>query len=109
MIWWGLNPANLWKQKTSHHGEKYSGNTHVAVEDLHLPAILPPQCQLTQLLQGQSFAEALKEYVKQTSKLCDSVQQLWVLVWGQCSWSVCTQIEALTTHKMMHRSRPAQS
>ena len=44
----------------------------------------------------------MKEYVKQTSRLQENIKRLWALVWGQCSDTIRTRIQALDMYKDMH-------
>ena len=89
------------KHITSYVSEKYSGDIWVTIKDLQPPTIkqptLPPDTPITWAI----FSEEIKEYIKHSAKLHDSVQQLWTLVWAQCSHSVCTHIEALTMYETM--------
>ena len=44
----------------------------------------------------------MKEYVKQTSRVQENIKHLWALVWGQCSNTIRTRIQALDTYEDMH-------
>ena len=44
----------------------------------------------------------MKEYVKQTSRLEENIKRLWALVWGQCSDTLQTRIQALDMYEDMH-------
>ena len=48
------------------------------------------------------FSEQVKEYVKQTSRLQENIKHLWALVWGQCSNTIQTRLQALDTYEDMH-------
>ena len=48
------------------------------------------------------FSEQVKEYVKQTSRLQENIKRLWALVWGQCSDTIRTRLQALDTYEDMH-------
>ena len=47
------------------------------------------------------FSEQVKEYVKQTSRLQENIKRLWALVWGQCSDTIRTRLQALDTYEDM--------
>ena len=47
-------------------------------------------------------SEQVKEYVKQTSRLQENIKRLWALVWGQCSDTIRTRLQALETSDNMH-------
>ena len=48
------------------------------------------------------FSEQVKEYVKQTSRLHENIKHLWALVWGQCSDTIRTRLQALDTYNDIH-------
>ena len=48
------------------------------------------------------FSEQVKEYVKQTSRLQENIKRLWALIWGQCSDTIRTRLQALDTYDDMH-------
>ena len=48
------------------------------------------------------FSEQVKEYVKQTSRLQENIKRLWALVWGQCSDTIRTRLQALDAYEDMH-------
>ena len=53
-------------------------------------------------LLAASFSEQVVEYVKQTSRLQQNIKRLWALVWGQCSNTIWTRLQALDTYDDMH-------
>ena len=40
--------------------------------------------------------------MKQTSQLQENIKRLWALVWGQCSDTIRTRLQALDTYDDMH-------
>ena len=48
------------------------------------------------------FSEQVKEYVKQNSRLQENIKRLWALVWGQCSDTIRTRLQALDTYDDIH-------
>ena len=47
------------------------------------------------------FAEKVKEHVKRTRKLNESIQFLWMVLWAQSSQAVRNRLEALNTYETM--------
>ena len=76
-----------------------------AIETLTLPTIpLPtaPAADPMPPLLAAIFRKQVKDYVKQTSRLQENIKCLWVLVWGQCSDTIWTRLQALDTYVNMH-------
>ena len=48
------------------------------------------------------FSEQVKEYIKQASRLQENIKWLWALVWGQCSDTIRTRLQALDAYEDMH-------
>ena len=61
-----------------------------------------PRCDPMPPVLAAIFSQQVKEYVKQTSRLQENIKRLWALVWGQCSDTIRTRLQALDTYKDMH-------
>ena len=84
---------------------QHSGDIRRAIETLTLPAIpmpIAPVADPIPVLLAAIFSEQVKEYVKQTSRLQENIKRLWALVWGQCSDTIRTRLQALETYDNMH-------
>ena len=84
---------------------QHSGDIRRAIETLTLPTIPLPTAPVADPmppLLAAIFSEQVKEYVKQTSRLQENIKRLWALVWGQCSDTIRTRLQALDTHEDMH-------
>ena len=68
----------------------------------HTPLPTAPVADPMPPLLAAIFSEQVKEYVKQTSRLQENIKHLWALVWGQCSDTIRTRLQALDTHEDMH-------
>ena len=84
---------------------QHSGDIRRAIETLTLPTIPLPTAPVADPmppLLAAIFSEQVKEYVKQTSRLQENIKRLWALVWGQCSDTIRTILQALDTYDDMH-------
>ena len=84
---------------------QHSGDIRRAIEILSLPTIpmpIAPVADPIPPLLAAIFSEQVKEYVKQTSRLQENIKRLWALVWGQCSDTIRTRLQALDTYEDMH-------
>ena len=84
---------------------QHSRDIRRAIETLTLPTIPLPTAPVADPmppLLGAIFSEQVKEYVKQTSRLQENIKCLWALVWGQCSDTIRTRLQALDTYNDMH-------
>ena len=84
---------------------QHSGDIRRAIETLTLPTIPLPKGPVVDpmpSLLAVIFSEQVKEYVKQTSRLQENIKRLWALVWGQCSDTIQTRLQALDTYEDMH-------
>ena len=84
---------------------QHSGDIRRAIDTLTLPTIPLPTAPVADPmppLLAAIFSEQVKEYVKQTSRLQENIKRLWALVWGQCSNTIRTRLQALDTHEDMH-------
>ena len=84
---------------------QHSGDIRRAIETLTLPTIpmpIAPVADPIPVLLAAIFNEQVKEYVKQTSRLQENIKRLWALVWGQCSDTIRTRLQALETYDNMH-------
>ena len=84
---------------------QHSGDIRRAIETLTLPTIPLPTAPVADPmppLLAAIFSEQVKEYVKQTSRLQENIKRLWALVWGQCSDTIRTRLQALDTYENMH-------
>ena len=84
---------------------QHSGDIRRAIETLTLPTIpmpIAPVADPMPVLLAAIFSEEVKEYVKQMSRLQENIKRLWALVWGQCSDTLRTQLQALETYNSMH-------
>ena len=84
---------------------QHSGDIRRAIETLTLPTIPLPTAPVADPmppLLAAIFSEQVKEYVKQTSRLQENIKRLWALVWGQCSDTIRTRLQALDTYDDMH-------
>ena len=84
---------------------QHSGDIRGAIEILSLPTIpmpIAPVADPIPPLLAAFFSEQVKEYVKQTSRLQENIKRLWALVWGQCSDTIRTRLQALDTYEDMH-------
>ena len=84
---------------------RHSGDIRRAIETLTLPTIPIPTAPVADpmpVLLAAIFSEQVKEYVKQTSRLQENIKRLWALVWGQCSDTIRTRLQALETYDDMH-------
>ena len=84
---------------------QHSGDIRRAIETLTLPTIPLPTAPIADPmppLLAAIFSEHVKEYVKQTSQLQENIKHLWALVWGQCSDTIWTRLQALDTYNGMH-------
>ena len=107
----GSRSANLFiktqKAVANYIGRTYqhSGDIRRGIETLTLPTIPIPTAPVADPippLLAAIFSEQLKEYVKQTSRLQENIKRLWALVWGQCSDTIWTQLQASDTYNEMH-------
>ena len=84
---------------------QHSGNIRRTIETLTLPTIPTPTAPIGDPIPpilAAIFSEQVKEYVKQTSRLQENIKHLWALVWGQCSDTIRTRIQALDTYEDLH-------
>ena len=84
---------------------QHSGDIRRAIETLTLPTIPLPTAPIADPmppLLAAIFSEQVKEYMKQTSRLQENIKHLWALVWGQCSDTIQTRLQALDTYDDMH-------
>ena len=84
---------------------QHSGDIRRAIETLTMPTIPLPTAPVADPmppLLAAIFSEQVKEYVKQTSRLQENIKRLWALVWGQCSDTLRTRLQALDTYEEMH-------
>ena len=84
---------------------QHSGDIRRAIETLTLPTIPMPIASIADpmpVLLAAIFSEQVKEYVKQTSRLQENIKHLWALVWGQCSDTIQTRLQALEAYDDMH-------
>ena len=84
---------------------QHSGDIRRAIETLTLPTIPMPTAPVADpmpVLLAAIFSEQVKEYVKQTSRLQENIKRLWALVWGQCSDTIRTRLQALESYDDMH-------
>ena len=84
---------------------QHSGEIRRAIETLTLPTIpmpIAPVADPMSVLLAAIFSEQVKEYVKQTSRLQENIKRLWALVWGQCSDTIRTRLQALEAYDHMH-------
>ena len=84
---------------------QHSGDIRRAIETLTLPTIPLPTAPIADPmppLLAAIFSKQVKEYVKQTSRLQENIKRLWALVWGQCSDTIRTRLQALDTYNDMH-------
>ena len=84
---------------------QHSGDIRRAIEILSLPTIPMPVAPIADPippLLAAIFSEQVKEYVKQTSRLQENIKRLWALVWGQCSDTMRTRLQALDSYEEMH-------
>ena len=84
---------------------QHSGDIRRAIETLTLPTIpmpIAPVADPIPVLLAAIFSEQVKEYVKHTSRLQENIKRLWALVWGQCSDTIRTRLQALETYDNMH-------
>ena len=84
---------------------QHSGDIQCAIKTLTLPTIPLPTAPIADPmppLLAAIFSEQVKEYVKQTSRLQENIKRLWALVWGQCSNTIWTRLQALDTYDDMH-------
>ena len=106
-----VHSANLFikskKALANYVGRSYqhSGDIRCTIETLTLPTIPTPTAPIGDPippLLAAIFSEQVKEYVKQTSRLQENIKCLWALVWGQCSDTIRTRIQALDMYEDMH-------
>ena len=84
---------------------QHSGDIRHTIETLTLPTIPTPTAPIGDPippLLAAIFSEQVKEYVTQTSRLQENIKCLWALVWGQCSDTIRTRIQALDMYEDMH-------
>ena len=84
---------------------QHSGDIRRAIETLTIPTIPMPTAPVADpmpVLLAAIFSEQVKEYVKQTSRLQENIKRLWALVWGQCSDTIRTRLQALDAYDDMH-------
>ena len=84
---------------------QHSGDIRRTIETLTLRTIPLPTAPVADPmppLLAAIFGEQVKEYIKQTSRLQENIKRLWALVWGQCSDTIRTRLQALDTHEDMH-------
>ena len=84
---------------------QHSGDIRRAIETLTIPTIPMPTAPVADpmpVLLAAIFSEQVKEYVKQTSRLQENIKRLWALVWGQCSDTIRTRLQALDGYDDMH-------
>ena len=84
---------------------QHSGDIRRAIEILSLPTIpmpIAPVADPIPPLLAAIFSEQVKEYVKQTSRLLENIKRLWALVWGQCSDTIRTRLQALDAYEDMY-------
>ena len=106
----GSRSADLFKSKkaiANYVGRTYqhSGDIRRAIEILSLPTIpmpIAPVADPIPPLLAAILSEQVKEYVKQTSRLQENIKRLWALVWGQCSDTIRTRLQALDAYEDMH-------
>ena len=107
----GARSADLFikskKALANYVGQTYqhSGDIRHPIKTLTLPTIPAPTATVRDPIPPlitAIFSEQVKEYVKQTSRLQENIKCLWALVWGQCSDTIQTQIQALDTYEDIH-------
>ena len=84
---------------------QHSGDIRRAIKTLTLPTIPLPTAPVADPmppLLAAIFSEQVKEYVKQNSRLQENIKRLWALVWGQCSDTIRTRLQALDTYEDIH-------
>ena len=84
---------------------QHSGDIRRAIEILSLPTIPMPVAPVADpipSLLAAIFSEQVKEYVNQTSRLQENIKRLCALVWGQCSDTMRTRLQALDSYEDMH-------
>ena len=54
------------------------------------------------MLSSQPPSTSIGGRLKQTSRLQENIKRLWALVWGQCSDTLRTRLQALDTYEEMH-------
>ena len=99
--------SNQKKTVANYVGRTYQifGDVRRAIETLTLPTIPMPVAPVADpipALLAAIFSEQVKEYVKQTSRLQENIKRPWALVWGQCSDTIHTRLQALDTYEDMH-------